>query len=56
MYFVGGCWPHVMEDLNICLKTYPYSPTPYRYLNSGTWIGYAKSATEMLSNIILEAG
>ena len=51
-----GCWPHVMEDKNICLFKYPMSPTPYRYLNSGTWIGYAKDSVIMLQEIIKEAG
>ena len=51
-----GCWPHVMEDKNICLIKYPKSPTPYRYLNSGTWIGYAENSEIMLREIIKEAG
>ena len=32
------------------------SPTPYRYLNSGTWIGYAEESAVMLQEIISEAG
>ena len=51
-----GCWPHVMEDRDACFNKYPKSPTPYRYLNSGTWIGYAKPAADMLLQIIKEAG
>ena len=51
-----GCWPHVMEDKEICLSKYPVSPTPYRYLNSGTWIGYAEESAVMLQEIISEAG
>jgi len=51
-----GCWPHVMEDKDACFTKYPKSPTPYRYLNSGTWIGYAKPAADMLLQIIKEAG
>lgn len=51
-----GCWPHIMEDPNICLHKYPPSPTPYRFLNSGTWIGFAKEATEMLAEVMIEAG
>jgi hypothetical protein len=51
-----GCWPHVAEDPAICLKKYPPSPTPYRYLNSGTWIGYSGSAWRMLDEVIKEAG
>lgn len=51
-----GCWPHVMEDRAVCFTGYPKSPTPYRYLNSGTWIGYADSSVIMLEQIIKEAG
>jgi len=56
-----GCWPHVMEDQKACFdgpvgKSYPKSPTPYRYLNSGTWIGMAKPATDMLKAVMVEAG
>lgn len=51
-----GCWPHVAEDPDICLKKYPLSPTPYRYLNSGTWIGYAGLAWKMLDEVMKEAG
>jgi hypothetical protein len=51
-----GCWPHVMDDKNICLHRYPPSPTPYRYLNSGTWIGHAHAAAAMLADVIKEAG
>ena len=51
-----GCWPHVMENKEICLSKYPMSPTPYRYLNSGTWIGYAKESAIMLQEIMNEAG
>lgn len=51
-----GCWPHVMEDLSICLTKYPPSPTPYRYLNSGAWMGYARPATLMLEEIQRLAG
>lgn len=52
-----GCWPHVMIDHGKpCFDSYPPSPTPYRYLNSGTWIAHAKSAVEMLKAVILEAG
>lgn len=51
-----GCWPHIMEDVNVCLHKYPKAPTPYRYLNSGTWIGYADEASKMLSQVISDAG
>ena len=51
-----GCWPHVMVDRQACFKTYPESPTPYRYLNSGTWVGRAGQAEAMLRDVIKEAG
>jgi len=51
-----GCWPHVMEEKDVCFSRYPPSPTPYRYLNSGTWIGNAKSAMDMLGVVIQKAG
>eukprot|EP01041_Mallomonas_annulata_P005397 gene5397-10793_t len=51
-----GCWPHVMENRTACFIGYPQAPTPYRYLNSGTWIGRAKIAANMLSNVIKQAG
>lgn len=61
-----GCWPHIIDDMAIirsgrggnktCFDTYPRSPTPYRYLNSGTWIGFAKESADMLAQVIVEAG
>ena len=53
-----GCWPHVIEDPAICLKQYPNppSPSPYRYLNSGAWIGYADEASKLLSDVQIKAG
>ena len=48
LVFAGecGCWPQVVKDKEkglpkgtICNKLYPQSPTPYRFLNSGAWIG-----------------
>ena len=35
----------------VCARRYPPSPTPYRYLNSGTWIGRAGPALAILRNI-----
>ncbi len=52
-----GCWPHVMEDRGkACFDAYPPAPTPYRYLNSGTWIGRAAPAAAMLRAVIDSAG
>ena len=39
-----------------CFDSYPQSPTPYRYLNSGTWIGKADKAADMLLEVMKEAG
>ena len=47
-----GCWPHIVEDPLACFNKYPKSPTPYRYLNSGMWMGYAALASDMLGEII----
>jgi hypothetical protein len=52
-----GCWPHVIENKGrACFETYPKAPTPYRYLNSGTWIGRAAKASVMLLEVMKEAG
>ena len=51
-----GCWPHIMENREVCFTGYPRSPTKSRYLNSGAWIGYAGDAAKMLHAIIQEAG
>jgi len=52
-----GCWPQIMENRgHDCFHAYPPSPTPYRYLNSGTWIGVAKESAAMLLDIINKAG
>ena len=34
----------------------PPSPSIYRYLNSGTWMGYAEVAVKMLEEVQLKAG
>lgn len=39
-----GCWP----DKNI-KRLYPKSKTPFKYVNSGTYIGYAGAIKKMLS-------
>ena len=52
-----GCWPHVIIDKGVaCFTGYPEAPTPYRYLNSGTWIGKAHAAEKMLAAVVEEAG
>lgn len=52
-----GCWPHIMERKGrACFYDYPAAPTPYRYLNSGSWIGTALAAAAMLSEVIRLAG
>ena len=52
-----GCWPHIMERKGrACFYDYPAAPTPYRYLNSGSWIGTALAAATMLSEVIRLAG
>lgn len=51
-----GCWPHIMDDPPACFKKYPQSPTPYRYLNSGAWMGTIKHIRPMLQQIIRLAG
>jgi hypothetical protein len=56
-----GCWPHVTINRGkACFQAadggYPESPTPYRYLNSGTWLGGSKEASKMLLDVIKEAG
>lgn len=51
-----GCWPHIMDSPKVCFETYPRSPTPYRYLNSGTWLANAADAAHMLQEVIEQAG
>ena len=52
--FMGerGCWPD--WDMGgvgrrFCMHTYPRSPTPYRYVNSGVWMGRAAAAHRLLT-------
>ena len=52
-----GCWPQVTRDKGVtCRDKYPRSPTPYRYLNSGGWIGYAGAAAEFLQALVDAGG
>ena len=55
-----GCWPHWIEDAKmgfpkgtICVEKYPWSDkgSPYRYLNSGMWIGEVGYAKSLLSHL-----
>ena len=44
-----GCWPGVMVDRGrSCVEEYPPSPTPFRYLNSGSYIGRAATIASFL--------
>lgn len=61
LLFAGecGCWPQVIKDKDrglkrgtICNQLYPKSPTPYRYLNSGAWIGRAGAAQKLLAAVV----
>ena len=47
-----GCWPDWdmgPPGRKWCLHTYPKSPTPYRYVNSGVWMGRAAAANRLLT-------
>ncbi|CEP02364.1 DUF5672 domain-containing protein [Plasmodiophora brassicae] len=50
-----GCWPFMdgrPDGERICQDEYPASPTPYRYLNSGGWIGYAGAAVKAFEEMM----
>ena len=52
--FMGerGCWPDAdMGPVGhrFCSEQYPKSPTPYRYVNSGVWMGRAAAAFRLLT-------
>ena len=52
-----GCWPHVTRDGGReCLERYPASPTPYRYLNSGTWMARARAIVRVLTALKNRSG
>lgn len=51
----GGCWPQYQRGIKVCTEDYPFSPTMYRYLNSGAWMSYAKEATALLETVIEKA-
>ena len=59
LVFAGecGCWPQVQRDRGkTCRDLYPKSPTPYRYLNSGAWMGRAGVAARFLRRLVDTAG
>ena len=52
--FMGerGCWPDWdmgPPGRRFCLQAYPNSTTPYRYVNSGVWMGRAAAALRLLT-------
>jgi hypothetical protein len=52
--FMGerGCWPDAdMGPVGhrFCSEEYPTSPTPYRYVNNGVWMGHAAAAFRLLT-------
>jgi procollagen-lysine,2-oxoglutarate 5-dioxygenase len=64
LLFAGecGCWPQVIQDKakgyrkgHICNTLYPKSPTPYKFLNSGAWMGYARAAEGLLAAVVKRA-
>ena len=47
-----GCWPDWdmgPPGRRFCTERYPSSPTPYRYVNSGVWMGHAAAAFRLLT-------
>ena len=48
-----GCWPDwdMAFGRDFCLRRYPQSPTPYRFVNSGVWMGYADAAYALLTEL-----
>ncbi len=48
-----GCWPfHTPACIH--KTSYPKSPTPFRYVNSGTYIGHASAIYKMLKDVLQE--
>jgi hypothetical protein len=37
---------------DFCQNLYPASPTPYRYVNSGCWIGRAAAAYRLFTTLV----
>ena len=50
-----GCWPQLQRGIDVCLRKYPESPTLYRFLNSGSWMGKAKNAEILLKEVMEDA-
>lgn len=48
-----GCWP-LYTPACIHKDSYPQSPTPFRYVNSGTYMGYASAIYKMLERVLRE--
>lgn len=50
-----GCWPDWdmgPHGRRFCEQQYPASPTPYRYVNSGVWMGHAAVAARLLTELV----
>ena len=47
-----GCWPQVLTAPGACSTSYPISPTPYRFLNSGGWVGTVAAAVPLLRHLV----
>ena len=49
-----GCWPqrNMKNGREICDKLYPTAPTPYRYLNSGAWIGRVGAVQQLYRELM----
>jgi len=50
-----GCWPDAaMGPIGqvFCSKRYPKSRTPYRYVNSGVWMGRAAAAFRLFTELV----
>ena len=48
-----GCWPDwdMAFGRDFCLHRYPRSRTPYRFVNSGVWMGRAEAAYALLTEL-----
>lgn len=53
-----GCWPYLdgrADGEELCLRYYPDAPpgTPYRFVNTGSWMGYVWAARRLLQAIVV---